>query len=157
MASVRRSKKSGVSFVWNGEEVERRAKQLAEKSPFEIGLFVQGQAKLLCPVDTGRLRGSIQVASGTGQRAAPGGNARYDDYIKAPADRFETFVGTPVEYANWVEYGTGRNSAQPFLRPANDMARGRALHLVQIGARREFAEYLTTKDIYRQQNEAFTE
>lgn len=63
-------------------------------------LQVDRQAKQLCPVDTGRLRSSI-----TNQLAA--------DHQGLYAD-----IGTNVEYAVFVELGTSRAAAQPFLRPA---------------------------------------
>ncbi len=145
-----RTKEGGVTIVWNGDEVKRRAAVLATKSPYEIGLFVEGEAKKLAPVDTGRLMGSITTASGDGKRTTPKGKgSESTDLIRAPSDKFETFVGTPVVYAPYMEYGTVKTSAQPFLRPALDMARGRAPEIVQVGAKREFAEYLTTKDAWK--------
>jgi hypothetical protein len=135
-----------VATEWNGEEVKRRAEALAGKSSFEIGLIVQAQAKLLAPVaikNGGRLRASITTRSGFGQETKPSGiNAVSTDIIEKPNDPFETFVGTPVEYGPYMEYGTIRTRAQPFLRPALDLARGRALTVVQVGARKEFGEYL---------------
>jgi hypothetical protein len=135
-----------VTTEWNGEEVKRRAEALAGKSSFEIGLIVQAQAKLLAPVaikNGGRLRASITTRSGFGQETKPSGiNAVSTDIIEKPNDPFETFVGTPVEYGPYMEYGTIRTRAQPFLRPALDLARGRALTVVQVGARKEFGEYL---------------
>ena len=62
----------------------------------KIGLTAEGYAKLACPVDTGNLRNSI-----THER-----------------DRDSAYVGTNVEYAPYVEMGTSRTAAQPFLRPA---------------------------------------
>jgi hypothetical protein len=130
---------------WNGDEVKRRAERLAGKSSFEIGLIVQAQAKLLVPRKTGRLGGSITTASGFGEKTSPSGTGAVGtDIITPPTDPFETFVGTPVEYGPYMEYGTVRTSAQPFLRPALDIARGRSLTVVQAGARKEFAEYLET-------------
>lgn len=63
-------------------------------------LKVVNRAKVLCPVDTGRLRDSITWELGT-----VGG---------LPAAR----IGTNVEYASYVETGTRYMAAQPFLRPA---------------------------------------
>jgi phage gpG-like protein len=60
---------------------------------------VQRGAKQRCPVDTGRLRASITEALG---EDAQGLVAR---------------IGTNVEYARHVEFGTVRMRAQPFLRP----------------------------------------
>lgn len=62
----------------------------------EIGLVAEGYAKRLCPVDTGRLRNSITHT--------------HDDEA--------AYIGTNVEYAPYVEFGTRRQTAQPFLRPA---------------------------------------
>ena len=62
----------------------------------KIGLVAERYAKQLCPVDTGRLRNSI--THGT--------------------DANSVYIGTNVEYAPYVELGTRRQHAQPYLRPA---------------------------------------
>ena len=64
----------------------------------EIGLLAENYAAKKCPVDTGNLRGSITY------EVDAAGNAVY--------------IGTNVEYAPYVELGTSRQKAQPFLRPA---------------------------------------
>jgi len=149
-----RDKQSGVQVVWNGDEVKARAIKLAQKSSFEIGLDVEGTAKRLCPVDTGRLLGSIMVKSGLGMVDAPENGEKQ---IQAPTDAFETFVGSSVDYAAYMEYGTIKTSAQPYLRPALDLAKGRAPQIVQIGAKKEFGDYLHPKDQWKQSPEGFTE
>lgn len=63
----------------------------------KVGLVAEGYAKRLCPVDTGRLRNSIT-------HAMEGSEA--------------VVIGTNVEYAPYVELGTARQKAQPYLRPA---------------------------------------
>lgn len=62
----------------------------------KIGLMAEGYAKKKCPVDTGILRNSI-----THQ-----------------VDSDAVYIGTNIEYAPYVELGTSRQKAQPFLRPA---------------------------------------
>lgn len=62
--------------------------------------IVETQAKLLCPVDTGNLRRSIT-------------HNVFDDGFE---------VGTNVEYAIFVEKGTSKTKAQPYLEPALDMS-----------------------------------
>jgi HK97 gp10 family phage protein len=152
------TKREQVFTKWDGDEVKKRAEKLAAKSSFEIGLIVQAQAKLLVPRQTGRLGASITTRSGFGQETKPSGKGAVGtDTIDKPSDPFETFVGTPVDYGPYMEYGTVKTSAQPFLRPALDIARGRALTVVQAGARKEFAEYLTTRQLFSQTNEAFSE
>jgi HK97 gp10 family phage protein len=75
-----------------------------------FALEVEKEAKQLCPVDTGTLRGSI-----TGKA--------YEDSDKLIAeiapDNGEG-VGNCVEYAIFQECGTRHHSAQPFLNPAFD-------------------------------------
>lgn len=67
---------------------------------------IERRAKQLAPVDTGRLRGSVAHELG---RDGRGLVAR---------------IGTDVHYGIFVELGTRRMRAQPFLRPALDSARG---------------------------------
>lgn len=64
----------------------------------EIGLLAENYAAKKCPVDTGNLRGSITHEIDTSDNAV--------------------YIGTNVEYAPYVELGTSRQKAQPFLRPA---------------------------------------
>lgn len=61
------------------------------------GALVEGYAKQKCPVDTGHLRNSITH--------------------QVDGDKSVT-IGTDVEYAPFVELGTSRMGAQPYLRPA---------------------------------------
>lgn len=64
----------------------------------EIGLLAENYAARKCPVDTGNLRGSITHEVDAGDNAV--------------------YIGTNVEYAPYVELGTSRQKAQPFLMPA---------------------------------------
>lgn len=96
------------------------ATSLAEGVNQAAGI-VEGSAKRLCPVDTGTLRGSIHITK------------------RATANEAVAAVGTSIEYAPYVEFGTGvrgqatnRNTnvsvsyasdragqvAQPYLAPA---------------------------------------
>ena len=62
-------------------------------------LGIERDAKRKCPVDTGRLRGSISTDL-------------------SQINSYEATIGTNVEYAVHVEYGTYKQSAKPYLRPA---------------------------------------
>lgn len=70
------------------------------KSLERMGIQVEHGAKDRCPVDTGRLRSSITHQMG---RDAQG---------------LYVAVGSDVEYCPFVELGTSRMQAQPFLVPA---------------------------------------
>lgn len=133
MADVRTTVK------WDGDIIKRRAIELMGKSTFEIGLFVEGQAKLLTPVKTGRLRGSINTVSWNGQKTEP---ANAQDAISQPSGTFDTHVGTNVEYAPYIEYGTVNSEAQAYLRPAVDIAYGRVPTIVEKNSKIYFEEYL---------------
>lgn len=60
------------------------------------GIDCEALAKQACPVDTGRLRSSIHYDPGN----------------------LSCTVGTNVNYAQYVEFGTYKMVAQPFLFPA---------------------------------------
>ena len=62
------------------------------------GRRIERNAKIKCPVDTGRLRTSITSEFNRNQLSA--------------------IIGTNVKYAPHVEFGTKKWSGKPFLRPA---------------------------------------
>jgi HK97 gp10 family phage protein len=66
-------------------------------------------------VDTGRLRASISTNWS-------GGGERGEDQVGDPGgerggDVFKVVVGTNVKYAPFLEFGTSRMAARPFIRP----------------------------------------
>ena len=63
-------------------------------------LKVESDAKWRTPVDTGRLEASITTELNKGPRG------------------LQAEVGTNVEYASAVEFGTSTQAAQPYLIPA---------------------------------------
>lgn len=73
------------------------------------GVNVDRKAKRKTPVDTGRLRSSLHVVvAGTNN----------DPETGISTDELEAAVATNVEYAKFVEKGTARMKARPFLFPA---------------------------------------
>lgn len=70
----------------------------------EAAAIVEGQAVQLVPVDTGTLRSSI---------------------YRKNISPVESEVGATADYAVYQEFGTRRQQAQPFLRPALDELRNR--------------------------------
>ncbi len=72
-----------------------------EKALAESALHMEACIKANTPVDTGRLRSSITSRSSL---LAPG------------AKKGEALVGTNVEYAAYVEYGTKFQRPQPYMR-----------------------------------------
>jgi HK97 gp10 family phage protein len=74
------------------ENIESEVKKGIQKG----ALRVEASAKDLCPVETGNLRASI----------------------KTEVAELEAAVGTNVNYAEYVELGTNKMAAQPYLYPA---------------------------------------
>lgn len=111
-----------VNFTDNSEQVLSEFGAAVLRALERCGSQAEGYAKDLVPVDTGRLRNSI--------------SHKVDDAEKV------VYIGTNVEYAPYVELGTGKyvqggrptpwvyqddngnwhwtagNPAQPFLKPA---------------------------------------
>ena len=86
----------------------------------KAGLKVEGDAKLMAPVDTGALRGSINTS---GMTTATGAQAS---------------IGTSLEYAPYVELGTSKMSAQPYLQPALQKNKRTATNIVVSEIRNAF-------------------
>ena len=88
-----------MSFIFNSNvrQALEDLKQKKETALEVIGGKAESYAKQLCPVDTGRLRNSITHAQLTEDTEV---------------------IGTNVSYSIFVELGTRRSRAQPFLRPA---------------------------------------
>ena len=86
------------NYVSYRNNVNNAMNDAIERALEAIGLYVEGEAKLRCPVDTGNLRNS------------------YDHKINV--DDKSVAIGTNVEYAVFVEKGTKNQRAQPHLTPA---------------------------------------
>ena len=86
--------------------INNAIKDTVEKVKFKA----EAKAISLVPVDTGRLKGSI-----TTKDLGP-----YDFELRAG-------YTNDVDYAQYVEYGTSKMKAQPFLRPAIQYARKQAI------------------------------
>lgn len=113
-----------IKSEFNIPKIENRIKLVVLRRLALASEFVTSSAKLKCPVDTGRLRDSIQY--------------------KLDSFKLQAIIGTNVEYAPYVEFGSGEKAEggngrkggwyfkddkgkwrftkggkpQPFLRPA---------------------------------------
>lgn len=87
-----------VKFDSNLKEVENALEQTVSRALFKVGAFVETESKTIVPVDTGRLKNSIE-------------------HQENSAEQY-TEIGSKVEYAPYVETGTYKMKAQPYLRPA---------------------------------------
>lgn len=120
------------------EEVLNELDEKIEIALEEIGLEAEKYAKMKCPVDTGRLRNSIShLVSGQGAKTV---DYKAMEYYTTKAGKkskrrktvehsYQTgdasgdnsnsvYIGTNVEYAQNVEFGTSKQKPQPYLKPA---------------------------------------
>ena len=101
---------------WRGDRAKRAMENVKRIGAVAVAAQIEGLAKSFAPVDSGRLRDSFAFRE----------------------DGDGAIVGTNVEYAPYVEYGTRRTSARPYFRPAIDTVAGRAPEIVARDGRRGF-------------------
>lgn len=82
----------------NTDEIKVMADAAMQKALEIIGLLAEGYAIKKAPYKTNRLRASITHGVSAEEKCA--------------------FIGTNVEYAPYVEYGTVKMKARPYLKPA---------------------------------------
>lgn len=80
--------------------------QAVGQAVHEIAFQIEADAKGLAPVDTGFLRSSIQTSV---------------------IDAFTAEVAVGAHYAAYVEFGTSRMAARPYLTPAVERNRPRLI------------------------------
>ena len=85
-----------VTITDNSDKALEELQRKMEMALTAIGATAEGHAKDYCPVDTGRLRNSISNTH----------------------DADSAYIGSNVEYAAYVELGTSRRKAKPYLKPA---------------------------------------
>ena len=127
-----------IKFTDNSKEVLEAMQQAAVRALEKCGLTAEGYAKKLAPVGTpestgipgyigGLLRGSIthalsgeQPAISTYQDNAGTRRGSYSGTAPEEIDsnKSAVYIGTNVEYSSYVELGTIKMDAQPFLKPA---------------------------------------
>lgn len=94
--------------------------QSIRKAAFDV----EAQAKLGAAVDTGFMRSSVYVelhdSSDYGNAIDPPAGAELLPEIARAEDGHTAYVAVAASYAIYVEMGTSRMAAQPFLGPAFD-------------------------------------
>lgn len=103
------------------EILDRIINKLVRAAAFQI----EGGAKSRAPVDTGFLKNSIYTRTEDSSDAAPMGGGLGQTLfpeVEAPGHN-EALVAVGATYGIYVEYGTSRAAAQPYLTPAAEAVR----------------------------------
>jgi HK97 gp10 family phage protein len=124
------------------EGERRRMYEALAFGMLNLGLFIEGRAKQFVPVRTGNLRRSIhtvafidkKIIGRSGDELAPFGPADYSE----EQDGIGVIVGTNAGYGIFVELGTVRMSARPFLTPAAQEGVSQAPALIREGAEKHY-------------------
>jgi HK97 gp10 family phage protein len=94
-----------VKSSMEGKDYKALMEQAIERGLTAAAIAVEAEAILQVPVDSGRLRGSITYATSNG-RSRIRRPAKSRDRVSSPRGENTAYVGTNVEYAQHVEYGT---------------------------------------------------
>lgn len=102
----------------NFDKVKNNLNDLIGKALDEIGLFVVAEAQLKTPVESGTLRRSETFQTDNSKKVV--------------------YVGSNVEYDEYVEFGTSKQKAQPHWQPAvneniDDINKIVKKHLKKVG------------------------
>jgi len=107
-------------------------KDRLKKQAFKIELAAKEQ----CTVDTGRLRASTSTnwAGSSLSEGKTGGQAKSGDGVKKPEGPKDLVyaVGTNVKYGPYIEHGTSKMAAQPYLFPAYFMYEGETVAAIAM-------------------------
>ena len=118
----------------DGKDYSKAMDSAIEAALVQAGGIIEGQAVALVPLDTGRLKGSITYRTKKDRSDQPRVPARSQDVVSTPSDKWTLYVGSNVKYAPYIEYGTVRSKARPYLRPA--------LHLFKKEIVRDFSKWV---------------
>ena len=124
----------GVQLTDNSGAVKKQLRDVARRALMVIGLKAERYAKANCTemkaVDTGRLRNSItfamaggranttSYAADRGKGGKPPATGSYSGTAEGGEEDLAVYIGTNVEYAPYIEFGTERRGPRPFLHNA---------------------------------------
>ena len=100
-----------VKFQSNSEEIGELFEQACERALVRMGLSAEGFAKK-------EISRPKSHADGTSRPNVDTGNLRNSISNKVKMNEKSVYIGTNIEYAPYVELGTSRAKAYPFLKPA---------------------------------------
>ena len=97
-------------------------KAITKNSNLELGAQIASQAKALAPVQYGQLRNSISATSlSKSVLLNNSGGEKAEKLETSGLSGDEVYVGSNSDHTIYQEYGTVKQPAQPFLRPATEL------------------------------------
>jgi HK97 gp10 family phage protein len=101
----------------------KKAVKLAlNPSSLNIGVAIASQAKLLAPVDHGQLRNSLSVSTLKETKLLNNKSGEFAEALDTQGlKENEAYVGSNTDHTIFMEYGTVKTPAQPFLRPSAEL------------------------------------
>lgn len=123
-----------MSVNWRGDELLALIRDNLDDALFEGAKVIQEAAQAKAPLGkTHRLRRGIYAASATKNNYVKVGKT--DRRIKPT--KGTAIIASGAFYGGWVEYGTRKMAARPYLRPALDEKKNEAIETA--------AKYLKSK------------
>ena len=108
---------------WTDKVQREDFDRMVKRGLTAVGAKLVGEAMVRAheSVRTGRLRGSLTWSTQKDKDEVKpdlSGIKHPEDHVSRPRDKYTCYIGTNVEYAQHVEYGTRISRAKPYLRPA---------------------------------------
>lgn len=106
-------------------EAKKDAADDMRKALTEAAIHLEGEIAARTPENTGHLRASISHIAPLGRS----NGEKKAEMLGGTAGKDEAYVGTNVEYAPYVEFGTKYQKPQPYMRTGFAAAR-KALEMI---------------------------
>ena len=105
------------------QDLSKVVKQASKSVNLVLGAKIASQAKVLAPVDFGQLRNSISATNLQESVLLNNNNSKEQaEALKTTGLKDnQVYVGSNSDHTIFQEYGTVKQPAQPFLRPATDL------------------------------------
>lgn len=117
------------------DKLIKESPEMVDKAIRMTAFDIEAIAKSLAAVDTGAMRDSIftKTSMGSNMPSSVIGDRELHDPTPGEPPLMTAYIAPSVNYAYWVEFGTGKMAAQPFMTPAVEKAdESFAKHMKQI-------------------------
>lgn len=131
--------KVAISSTFKIKEILDRVNPAIKQGLTLAAIKIKGQAVLLADFtqgyQTGLLRNSLSYSIGgeiAGGNSASGQKATKNQMTPESKNDNVAYIGTSLDYGKYVESGTSKMAAQPYLRPAYDICKKDVEKLIKL-------------------------